>query len=173
MSSDESGGSDDAVDWRDDWSDDRRQTAYEEARAVIEAQNATMTDIDDKAMRAVRLIAVIIGLLVAGLQYDATTQPTIFNVDALTVAFAFLVLAFIAGIATYDESNLYVGADGEFIEVLAHHGELDFWDQELCVTLSGMIAENHDEISRNARFLRAMNALLIAGIIFAVASVVI
>ena len=35
------------------WSDKRREIAYTEARAVIDARNATMTDIDDKAMRTV------------------------------------------------------------------------------------------------------------------------
>ena len=50
----------------DDWPDERREIAYIEARAVIDAQNTTMTDIDDKAMRTVRLNTVLLGLLVTG-----------------------------------------------------------------------------------------------------------
>lgn len=152
-----------------DWSNDRRQTTYEEARAVIEAQNDTMADIDDKAMRAVRLITVILGLLVAGLQYD----PTVFDGQLLLVSFGSLVVALIAGIVTYDESDLYVGPDGEYIETLAADTDLgERWDRDLAETFAGMIAENYDDIRTNSRYLRVMNLLLIAGIAFAVAAVV-
>lgn len=53
----------------DDWPDKRREIAYTEARAVMDAQNDTMTDIDDKAMRTVRVNAILLGLLVTGLQF--------------------------------------------------------------------------------------------------------
>jgi len=89
----------------DDWPDKRREIVYTEARAVIEAQNATMSDIDDKAMRTVRLNAVLLGLLVTGVQF----APGLFTTVALQVAFVFLISSTVCGIITYNESDLYVG----------------------------------------------------------------
>lgn len=37
-----------------DWENERMEATYAEARAVLEAQNDTMSDIDTKAMRTVR-----------------------------------------------------------------------------------------------------------------------
>lgn len=150
------------------WSNDRRETAYEEARAVLDQQNATMMDIDEKAMRTVRLTAVLIGLLIAAVQYNAG----LFNSRLLQASLGLLTLSVVAGIATYDESNLYVGPDGDYIEELAGGEAYDTsWDRDLLETTAGMIAENYDDINRNARYLRATNGLLIGGIIAAVAAV--
>lgn len=152
----------------DDWPDDRRQTAYEEARAVLDAQNATMQDVDDKAMRTVRITAVLIGLLIGGLQFDAG----MFNEWLLGAALILLILSVLSGVATYDESNLYVGPDGEYVEELADGGEMSpTWDRDLLYTFAGMISKNHDDIRRNARFLRATNGLLALGIVTAVLAI--
>ena len=154
----------------DNWSDDRRETAYQEARSVLDAQNTTMQDIDDKAMRTVRVIVLLISLLVAGLQY----RPELFDPLVLAVSTALLVGAVLAGIATYDESNLYVGPRGEYIEDLAASEFEDApWEQDLLETFAGMIAENYDNIQRNARYLRATNGLLALGIIVAGVAIVI
>ena len=153
-----------------EWSDDRRRIAYEEARAVVNAQNETMSDIDEKAMRSVRLTAVLIGLLIAALQ----VEPAAFHETVLSVALGSLVLSAVAGIATYDESQLFVGTDGDFIDKLANGTELNHgWDRELAETFAGMLAENYTDIQRNAKYLRATNALLIAGIVLAAAAVLI
>lgn len=112
-----------------DWPGKRQEIAYTEARAVIEAQNATMTDIDDKAMRTVRLNAVLLGLLVTGLQF----APGLFARTALEVTFAFLIGSTICGVITYNESNLYVGPRGDYVEALAKD---EFPDPPWTVTCS-------------------------------------
>lgn len=154
----------------DDWTDDRRQTAYHEARAVLEEQNGTMADIDDKAMRTVRITAVIIGLLIGAIQIDFG----MFNTILLMASFLLLVVSVLIGIATYDESNLYVGPTGEYIEELAGDATYETsWDRDLLETFAGMIDENHDDIRRNARFLGVTNLSLALGIVAAVLAVVI
>lgn len=150
------------------WSDDRRETAYQEARAVLDQQNTTMMDIDEKAMRTVSITAVLIGLILAGLP----SNPVLFNQQRLQASLVLLVSSVIAGIATYDESNLYVAPDGEYTEELAGDTTYDTsWDRDALVTTAGMIAENYDDISRTARYLRITTALLIWGIMAAVAAV--
>ncbi|WP_115864856.1 hypothetical protein [Halorussus litoreus] len=153
-----------------DWPDKRREVTYTEARAVIDAQNATMTDIDDKAMRTVRLNAVLLGLLVTGLQF----APDMFHNTTIKVAFGLLISSTVFGIITYNESNLYVGPQGGYIEDLA--GD-DFsnppWEEDLLEMMAGMIAENYDDVRRNSHWLTATQIALVLGIGTAVVAVVI
>lgn len=153
-----------------DWPDKRREITYTEARAVIDAQNSTMTDIDNKAMRTVRVNAILLGLLVTGIQF----APDAFHHTTLKVAFGSLVISTVFGVITYNESNLYVGPQGMYIEDLA--GD-DFsnppWEEDLLETMAGMIAENYDDIRRNSKWLTATQAALVFGIGTAVVAVVI
>mgnify|MGYP000571305455 CR=1 FL=1 len=154
----------------DDWPDKRREIAYAEARAVIDSQNTTMSDIDDKAMRTLRLNALLLGLLVTGFQIE----PTMFHLALLKAGVGLLVLSTICGVITYNESNLYVGPRGEYIEDLATEEFPDPpWEADLLVTMSGMVAENYDDIRRNAKLLTLTQATLLCGIVGAVLAVAI
>jgi len=145
----------------DDWPDERREMAYKEARSVIEAQNATMADIDDKAMRSVRLNAILLGLLVTGLQF----APTAFNTTALQGAFALCRPS--AGSSPTTSRTCSWGR--------VHRGPRcryvfgPPWEADLLETMAGMIAQNFDDVRRNARWLSAMQVTLVLGIIAAVA----
>lgn len=154
----------------DGWSDERREIAYAEARAVIEAQNATMTDVDDKALRTVRLNAILLGMLVTGLQFASDA----FHTTTLQVAFALLVISTVCGVITYGESNLFVGPRGEYVEFL---GTGDFpasaWEDHLLETMAGMIAENYEKLERNATWLTATQTALVLGIVAAAVAVAI
>lgn len=153
-----------------DWPDKRREIAYTEARAVIDAQNTTMSDIDDKAMRTVRLNAVLLGLLVTGLEF----APDMFHNATLQGAFVFLIVSTMCGVVTYNESNLYVGPRGEFVEDLARD---DFpgppWEEDLLEAMAGMVAENYDDIRRNSKWLTITQVTLVLGIVAAVMAVAI
>lgn len=135
----------------DDWDSTRREIAYKEARAVIEAQNQTMTDIDEKAMRTVRLTAILAGVLITAYQYS----PAAFSRLGIGGALVFLFISAVSGMATYDESNLYLGPKGSYIESLAHD-EVDGedWDEDLLEVFAGMISGNHDDIVWNGTLLK-------------------
>lgn len=147
---------------------ERYRLLYREGRAVIEAQNRTMAEIDDKAIRIVRLNAVIIGLIVAVIQID----PRVFNVWIVSVGALLLVLSSLTGIETVDESNLFAGVRGDYLRDL-NHGLIDStaWGADLIDTLSGMIAANEETIRLSARWLKATNGLLIGGIVVVFAAV--
>ncbi|WP_058366797.1 hypothetical protein [Haloparvum sedimenti] len=153
----------------DEWESERREVAHSEARAVIEAQNATLVDIDDKALRTVRLNTVLVGVLIAGVEY----APDAFNSVALYGAFGGLVLSTLTGIATYDESNLYLGPEGDYIENLAAGEVNEPWGRDLATLYSGMISENYDDIKENGRYLRLALVFLAISVISAVVSVLI
>lgn len=154
----------------DGWSDTRREIAYTEARAVLEAQNATMGDIDDKAMRTVRLNAVLLGLLATGVQF----VPELFSTVLLQVAVVCLVGSTVCGIVTYNESDLYVGPRGEYLEALGAATFADEpWDVDLITALSGMVSKNRSEIHRTEKWLTATQATLVGGLAAAVTGVAI
>jgi hypothetical protein len=154
----------------DDSMGSRREIAYGEARAVIEAQNETVTEIDNKALRTVRLNAVLLGLLVSGLQF----APGQFHSPLLELAFGFLIVPTLCGIIAYNESNLYVGPRGEFIERLSGDDFPDLpWEEDLLRTMAGMIAENYDEIRRTAWWLTTTQLALFSSIATAVSAVAI
>lgn len=153
-----------------DWPDDRREITYTEARTVIDAQNAMMTDIDDKAMRTVRLNAVLLGLLVSGFQI----APELFDHPTLRVAFALLIVSMVCGVVTYNESNLYVGPRGDYIEELARDDFSDSpWSVDLLEAMAGMIAKNYTVLRRNATWLTATQFALVLGIGAAVTAIAI
>ncbi|WP_440767485.1 hypothetical protein [Natronorubrum sp. DTA7] len=154
----------------DDWSSKRREVAYQEVRAVIDAQNGTMADIDDKAVRTVRFTAVLIGLLVTALQY----APEMFQQELFAAAIIALVISALVGIITYNESNLYVGPRGTYIEALTDNDfDGESWEEDLLETYAGMISENRDDIRWNALLLGVSLGTLTGGIIFATLSIAI
>ena len=152
---------------RVDWEMPRRETAYTEAQRLIDAQHATMREIDEKAMRTVRLTAVLVGLILAALQVNLAT----FHFEMLIIALLMLVTTVLTGIATYDESELYAAPDGEYLEQLSDGALAEPWHQELLWTYAGMAIENTAIVRRSALLLRAAHVGLSTGVIIAIASV--
>lgn len=153
----------------DTWPNDRLETTYQEARCVIEAQNATMTDIDNKAMQTVRFNTILIGLLLAAANAASTA---IFETVSFGIAIFALTLSVLLGLVTYNESDLFVGPSGEYIEELAGDDTNDPWHEDLLEPFAGMISRNSDDIVWNSWLLTATQACLIIGIIAAIVSVV-
>lgn len=155
----------------DDWQNQRLEATYEEARAVLEAQNSTMSDIDTKAMRTVQFNALLIGLFLTAAQI---ASPSVFHPESLYVAVGALVVSVLLGLATYSESGLYVGPRGTYIEALANGDTADErWDQDLLETFAGMISENADDLTWNSWLLTATQTALAVGIVAGVVSILI
>ena len=68
--------------------------------------------------------------MIAAIQVDAAA----IHRDSLGIAGLFLILSVIAGIGTYDESNLYDGPDGAYIEMVADGQSRDDWEYDLICT---------------------------------------
>lgn len=150
----------------DGWENRRMEATYSEARAVLEAQNDTMSDIDSKAMRTVRFNVLLIGVLITATRFAGTG---VFQTELLFLSVGSLVISPILGIVTYNESYLFVGAQGSYIERLAHGTPSDVrWDLDLLVTFSGMISENANELEWNSWLLTLTQGALILGIVFGV-----
>lgn len=152
------------------WRDARLEITYGEARSVIESQNQTMADIDDKAIQTVRINAILIGLLLtaANVAGQSVFHPTLFGSGIALLAGSILL-----GLVTFNESDLFVGPRGPYLVALTHGETTDSWDIDLLESLAGMVSRNDDEIDRTSKLLTITQAMLIGGIIAAILAVAI
>lgn len=153
------------------WQDDRFRTAYLKARAVLEAQNETMSAIDTKAMGTVRFNVLLIGLILTGFQVAGTGT---FHTKLLVLAVGAIILSIVLGTITFSESNLFLGPGSTYFVDVArdHSGEAD-WDRRLIRIFAGMIFENGTEIDWNSWLLTASQLAMIIGIVAGAASILI
>ena len=148
----------------DDWTECREEVTYQEARTVIDHQIDTLSDIDDKALRTVRLTVVLVGVLATAIELNVVQ-----NLDdtLLVVGGGMLFLSMLIGMTTYGESDLYLGPNKSYINTLA---DSDFddetWDEDLLTTMGEWIEDNYNEISWNARLLTYTQAALLTGLLF-------
>lgn len=150
----------------EDWESVRLEMLHAEAKRMLEAQNATMSDIDDKAIKSVRFTAVLIGLLLTAARIAGTT---VFDETLLHVSLGSLVASAVVGIVTYGESSLYLGPGGEYLERAADRSNADGgWDRDLLEGYAGMIYENEETIAWNSWLLTVTQATLVTGIAAAV-----
>jgi hypothetical protein len=150
---------------RRNWSSKRREIVYRELRGVLDTQQSLMDDIDDKALRTVRITALLLGVVVPAAGLAAVTfQPLLAAVGVLA-----LVLSVVLGVLTYGESDLVVGPSGEYAVSLAT-GETD-WELDFLVELASWTESNAADIADNGRLLFCTQALFVVGIVALTASV--
>lgn len=146
----------------DRWSEIRLEVTYTEARAVIESQRDVISDIDDKAIRTVRLNAVIVGIVVAAAQLAGASM---FHFPIPSGGTLSLFLSLGAGLITYSESDLYLGPNKAYIEQLSENGfDGRDWEIDLLVRMGDWITANHEHIQWNGRLLFLTQTLLFLGI---------
>jgi hypothetical protein len=154
------------------WSNERREVIHREARTAIEAQQATLDDIDDKAMRTVRITVLILGVFASAIRLAALNVEDVNNLAAAAGGIS-LVLSVVAGVFTYTQSSLAVAPDREYIDQLSAGRFTDeTWDENLIETLGEWIEENTAIISFNATTLLVTQILFVLGVVLVLASVV-
>jgi len=94
---------------------DNFETLLEEARATIVRQNDMMEHIDDRALNLVRTAAVLLGIIITGLNVASSGTPTpptalLDEIDTLalvagSVSVGFLVLSVLTGVVTTQYSR--------------------------------------------------------------------
>ena len=148
----------------DDWTEYREEVTYQEARTVIDHQIDTLSDIDDKALRTVRLTVVLVGALATAIELNVVRN---LNDTLLIVGGGMLFLSMLISMMTYGESDLYLGPNKSYINTLADNDFGDeTWDEDLLTTMGEWIEDNYDEISWNARLLTYTQAALLTGLLF-------
>ena len=146
----------------DNWSNDRIETAYRESRAVLDAQQQTISDIDDKATRAVRITVLLLGGLISVWQFAGS----VFNMWLALCGGVSLFLSLVFGVATYHESDLILGPTESYVDQLNYRPR-SFergWEMDLVDSYSGFINDNAEDIEFNGNLLLGQQVFLIEGV---------
>lgn len=152
-----------------DWPTKRHEITYQEARAVLEAQREALTDIDDKAMRTVRTTVLLLGIFVSAVEIGEL---------AVTAWLAYLggivlMISLLLGLATYDESDPYLGPSSGYVHQLLDDDFGDStWNEDLIATFAYWVEENGQTVRRNSRLLRWTQISLFVGVLAVVLAIV-
>lgn len=138
------------------------ETAYRESRAVLDAQQRTIGDIDDKATRAVRITVLLLGGLISVWQFAGT----VFNTWLAFCGGISLFLSLVFGVATYHESDLILGPTEEYLDEINYQPESieSGWETDLVDSYSGFIETNAEDIEFNGNLLLGQQVFLIEGV---------
>lgn len=153
----------------DGWQDGRLEATHREARAVMEGQREVIADVDAKAMYTVRVIVVVVGIVVAAARIGG---PGIFDVRLLTAGLGTLLLSLGLGVATYSESNPFLGPNRTYIRQLVEADvDTDTWEADVCLRMGDWTAENDGSLRLNARLLFLTQTSLLCGVALLVGAV--
>lgn len=146
-----------------EWQKRRKETTYVEARNVLDAQRELLSDIDEKAIRTVRLTAVLVGVFVAAARVAGTH---VFDPSLAATGVALSFLAIVLGTATYNESDGFVlGPSRTYVEQLTHDRIVGrTWDDDYLMATAYWIDKNYDVLKRNSRLLSTAQICFILGL---------
>ncbi|USZ67862.1 hypothetical protein NGM10_14150 [Halorussus salilacus] len=153
----------------DNWSNDRLETAYKESRAVLQAQQRAIGDIDDKATRAVRISVLLLGGLISAWRFAGP----VFDAWLALWGGISLFFSLLFGVATYHESKLILGPTEEYLDDLNYRPERlrNGWEADIVDSYSGFIEANAGDIEFNADLLGQQVFLLEGLLLFGLAIV--
>ncbi|WP_313693803.1 hypothetical protein [Halorarum halobium] len=102
------------------WPERREAVTYREVREVLNSQRRIVSDIDEKAMRTVRLTALLVGAVLTAWN---VSDGSLFHRELLVVGGGALFVSIVAGLITYSESrDLVLGPTGTYVEQLIRNG---------------------------------------------------
>lgn len=152
----------------DDWTSQRKQTIYEESKRVMQGQKADIDDMDDKALRTVRLNAAILAIGATGLEISGIGE-----INFLLAGFSivFLVSSAIFGVIVYNESNILVGPKSSFLGKMRTQKSDDGWEKELLEEMERWITDNQTRVELNGALLTICQSFLVLGVLTGVPAI--
>lgn len=149
-----------------EWPTNRERISYEEGRHVLEAQKSDIDDMDDKALRTVRVTALLLGVGATGVRVIGI--PSIDGTIAGSSLASFL-LSLLFGVTVYNESNELIGPKADYLGRLRRNDLSAPWEQDLLVQFEGWIADNQTIVERNGYLLIACQLFFVLGVLFGTA----
>lgn len=156
---------------------DALETTREESRVVLDHRISLQKDIDDKALRTVRLSLVLIALVVSVAQLmepaeiDALETGTILSVS---VGVLFLAVAILLGLGVYFETELPFGvADNHRLEVTSQSYSEEEWLELLLNEYSEWIGDARESNEFNSWWLGRAQASMVVGVAYLFVSTIV
>ena len=152
----------------DEWTSDRMQTTYEESKRVMQGQKADIDDMDDKALRTVRLNAAILAIGATGIEVSGIGE-----VNSILAGFSIvsLVSSAIFGVIVYNESNILVGPKASFLNTMRNQKCDEEWEKELLEEMERWITNNQTRVELNGSLLSICQAFLVSGVLTGVPAI--
>lgn len=162
-----------------EWSSKKNETIRDEARMVLDAQREIILDIDDKAMRTVRILLLVLGLTVSVIQFTNVSFHPVIGGIAITS----WLLSILFALITYGMSNVYLGLNRQYLNYLRIHNpreeiinmngpNVPKWESDLIFEYGGWIEENAEDIKRNSALLQWTQGFLFIGLVAAVVATI-
>jgi|GEM_PF-6210924 len=154
-----------------EWSSKRRQIAYQETRAALNAQQTALTQIDNKAVENVRITTILLGVFVSAARLSGFSFEPITGI----IGGVALAVSLGSGIFTYNETDPYLGLNQDYIDELIadEFSRSEDWEKDLPEFLAGFVDDNADDIEFNGQLLSVAQTFLFVGVIFVALSAVI
>lgn len=141
------------------WSRPQHAVAYQEARAVLQAQLQRKSNLDDKALRTTRLTTVIVGALITAVKaFDFAVAGPVgyFGIGLLLASFG-------TGLASYSVEGPTLGPGvGGLSQLLEMDEE---WEREFLSEMETAITKNIGRLERSSLLLLVSDGTLFAGVI--------
>lgn len=150
-----------------EWSSKKREITYEQGKNVLQAQKDDINQIDDKALRTVRITAVIIGVGATALQ---VTDSISINETTGRVGIFFLFISLSLGFITYNESSEIVGPTAKYLDDVNNNRLDKPWEEDLLHQYPGWISRNQEKVERNALIFSLCQSFLVLGLVFGAGS---
>lgn len=140
------------------------RVSLEQARATLEGQQRSLADMDNKAMRSVRITLVTLGILFSAATFS-NAGPF---VNRLTIwGGAFLTLSIIAGIITYSISRVEHGIGTDYLnDVRKNSYTEEEWLELVLAGYEEMCSSMRNLNKWERRLMSATLAFLAIGILF-------
>lgn len=155
---------------RDEFSEpEAYESMLEESRAVLGHQIEFLNQMDDAALRTARTSVIVIGIVVSA----ASVGPENLNHDGSRVPLAVAALGILSligsivfGVHTFRRSDATLGAGPDFTrEVRTERYSRIEWYDLLLQGYDEWHEEMREELAENSRFLAAVQALMLLGVL--------
>lgn len=136
---------------------------------MIEAQQSDLSDIDNKAMRTVRITIILGGVIISAGQFAGVKFAPLIA----AIGLALLMLSVTVGVLTYSESDLILGPNREYINSQINGSyKKESWDDDLLAEMGTWIEKNAALVRLNGWLFAGQIFLLTVGIFVIAASIV-
>ena len=142
--------------------DDPYRLQIEQARCVLDHQIAKLRDIDEKALRTVRITVIFLGLVFSVTQLEGTSG----FVNGLTILGGSSLVASLGfGVLTYTASEPDFGPGPSYVdELLDSDPDPDEWNATLLAGYGDWMDDTRDVNGENAFWLLCTQVFLVAGV---------
>ena len=117
---------------------------------MMKAQKSDIDDLDDKALRTVRISAVLVAVGGTGMEVIGLDR---INTDLAVVSIGSFMLTLVFGVMVYNESDELVGPKSEYLRKMRENSMAAEWDADFLYQMEHWIGQNQSIVEFNGYLL--------------------